>query len=42
MSYRDQPGKHTGHVRLHRRAWASARQVGACTATSKPTGIVRG
>jgi hypothetical protein len=29
MSYRDQPDKHTGHVRAHLRACAAARQVGA-------------
>jgi hypothetical protein len=29
MSYRDQPGKHTGHVRAYLRARAAARQVGA-------------
>jgi hypothetical protein len=29
MSYRDQPGKRTGHVQAHLRACAAARQVGA-------------
>lgn len=29
MSYRDKPGKHTGHVQTHLRACAAARQVGA-------------
>jgi hypothetical protein len=29
MSYRDQPGKHTGHVQTHLRACATARQVRA-------------